>query len=124
MLPGRDNKILGLLLLQHQPLHLNIIFGVAPVAQGVQIAEKQAILQAELDARQRARNFSGNEGLATTRRLVIEEDSVAGVYAVCLSVVDRDPVGIQLGDRVGAARVERRGFLLRGFLHQPVEFGS
>ena len=57
-------------------------------------------------------------------RFVVEQDAVAGVDAVGLAIIDGDPVGIELGHRVGAARIERRGFLLRSFLHQPVKLGS
>ena len=55
---------------------------------------------------------------------MVEQDAVAGVHAVGFAVVDRDPVGVELGHGVGAARVKRRGFFLRGFLHQAVKFGG
>jgi hypothetical protein len=53
---------------------------------------------------------------------VVEQDAVAGVHAVRLAVIDGDPVGVELGAGVRAARIERRGFLLRDFLHQAVQF--
>ena len=43
---GRDNKILGFFLLEYQPLQTNIISGVAPVTECVQVAYIEAILQA------------------------------------------------------------------------------
>ncbi len=46
---GGDDEVLGLVLLQHQPLHLDVIAGVAPIAFGVEVTEVEAILQAELD---------------------------------------------------------------------------
>ena len=55
---------------------------------------------------------------------MVEQDAVACVHAVGLAVVDRDPVGVKLGHCVGAAWVERRGFALRGFLHQAVKLGG
>jgi hypothetical protein len=55
---------------------------------------------------------------------VIEEDAVAGVEAVGFAVIDDDPVGVEFGDGVGAARVEGGGFLLWGFLDEAVEFGG
>jgi hypothetical protein len=97
---------------------------VAPVAQGVQVAEVEAVLQAELDAGDGAGDLAGDEGFAAHRAFVVEQDAVAGVDAVGLAVVDGDPVGVELGDGVGAARVEGGGFLLRDFLHQAVEFGG
>ena len=53
LLAGRDHVILGLVLLQHQPLRLDVVARVAPVAQRVEIAEVEAVLQAALDARER-----------------------------------------------------------------------
>ncbi len=41
---------------------------------------------------------------------------------VGLAVIDGDPVGVELGDGVRAARIEGRGFRLRYFLSQSVEF--
>src|SRR3546814_7627231 len=58
------------------------------------------------------------------RSLVVEEDSVAGVHPVGLAIVHGDPVGIELRDGIGAARVERRGLALRHFLHEAVQFGG
>ena len=46
---------------------------------------------------------------------MVEEDAVTGVHAIGFTVVHGDPVGVHLGDRIRAARVKRRGFLLRGF---------
>ena len=52
---------------------------------------------------------------------MVEEDAVAGIHAVGLAVIDGDPVGVELGHGVGAARVEGRRLALRHFLHQAVE---
>ena len=72
---GGDHKVLGLFLLQHQPLHLDIVAGMAPVTFGVEISERQVIRKAELDARHPIRDFPRYKLQATARRLVIEEDS-------------------------------------------------
>ena len=103
LLAGGDDEVLGLLLLQHQPLHLDVVARMAPVAQRVEVAEVQAVLQPERDARERARDLARDEGLAAQRALVVEQDAVAGVHAVGLAVVDRDPVGVELGHRVRAS---------------------
>ena len=94
-----------------------------PVAQGGEVAEVEAILQADGDAREGAGDLARDEGFATNRAFVIEEDAVAGIDAIGFAVVDGDPVGVELGDGVGTARVEGSGFLLRGFLDEAVEFG-
>ncbi len=52
---------------------------------------------------------------------MVEQDAVAGVHPVALAVVDGDPVGVELGHPVRAARIEGGGLLLRGFLDQAVE---
>ena len=53
---------------------------------------------------------------------MVEKDAVAGVDAISLAVVDGDPVGVELGNGVGAARVEGGGFLLGDFLDETEEF--
>ncbi len=97
---------------------------MAPVAQRAHVAQVQAVLQPERDACDGARDLARDEGFAAHRRLVVEQDAVAGVDAVGLAVIDGDPVGVELGHRVGAARIEGRGFLLRNLLRQTVEFGG
>jgi len=41
-----DDVIVGPVLLEHQPLHFHVIPGMAPVPQGAQVAEVQAVLKA------------------------------------------------------------------------------
>ena len=52
---------------------------------------------------------------------MVKKNSVAGIHAICLPVVHRDPVCVELGYPVGAARVEWSSFPLGDFLHQAVE---
>ena len=121
---GGDDEVFRLLLLQHQPLHLDVVLGVAPVTLGVHVAEEEAVLQPELDPRQGAGDLAGDEGFAAVGALVVEQDAVAGIHPVRLAVVDGDPVGVELGHRVGAPRIEGGGLLLRDLLHQAVELGG
>jgi hypothetical protein len=44
LLAGRDDVVLRLLLLQHEPLHLDVVAGVSPVAFGVEVAEEELSL--------------------------------------------------------------------------------
>ena len=111
-------------MLQHQPLHAHIVLGVAPVAQGVDVAHVQTLFQTLGDIGQATRDLAGDKGLAPARALVVEQDAVAGIHAIGLTVVHRDPVGVHLGHRIGAARVEGGSFLLRGFLHQAIELAG
>lgn len=55
---------------------------------------------------------------------MIEENAIAGIHSIGLSIVHRNPVGVELGDGVWAPRVERGGFHLWGFLHQAVQFAG
>ncbi|GCL78222.1 hypothetical protein ExPCM14_04028 [Escherichia coli] len=121
---GGNNEIFRLFLLQHHPLHFYVVFGVAPVTQGIHIAEIQARLQPLGDVGDCAGDFAGNESLATARGFMVEENTVTGVHAVGFAVVNGDPVGVQFGDRIRRAWVERRGLFLRNFLHQTVQFRS
>ena len=60
-----------------------------------------------------ARHLARDERPAAARRLVVEQDAVAGVQPVRLAVLDGHPVREDLRDRVRAARVERRRLRLR-----------
>lgn len=119
---GGDHKVFGLVLLQHHPLHAHIVLGVAPVAQGVDVAHVQAIFQAHADIGQATGDLASDKGFTPARAFVVEQNAVAGIHAVGLAVVHGDPVRVELGHGVGAARVKRRGFLLWGFLHQAIQF--
>jgi hypothetical protein len=103
--------------LTHEPVHLDVIASVSPVAQGVHIAEIEFALQPYPDARESAGDFSRDKRFRHAWRPVIEKDSVAGIDAVCLTVVHRNPVSVKHGDCIGGPRVEGRGLRLRNLLH-------
>src|SRR5690606_6969697 len=94
---------------------------VTPIAPGVEISEMELLLQAHDDGRDTAGHLARDESLAAYRALVIEENAVGGMKAVGLAVVDRDPVGIELRHRIGAARIEWGRLVLRRRLHLAVE---
>ncbi len=118
---GRQNVIVGLRLLHDQPHAFRIVAGMAPVAPGGKIAEKQLVLQAELDRGDGAGDLAGDEGFAARRPFVIEQDAVRGMHVIGFAIIDRDPIGVKLGRRIGRARIKRRGFALRYFLRQTVK---
>ena len=66
-------------------------------------------------------DLAGNERLSSSWRFVVEKNPVAGIHAVRFTVVDRDPVGVELGDSIGAAGIEGRRLFLRNFLHKSVQ---
>src|SRR5688572_15409898 len=91
-LAGGDDEVLGLSLLEHEPHGLDVVAGESPVALGVEVAEEELLLEAELDAGGSAGDLAGDEGLAAAGGFVVEEDAIAGVHAVRLAVVDGLPV--------------------------------
>ena len=66
------------------------------------------LLQPFLDPGGAEGDLAGHERLAAARALVVEEDARAGEQAVGLAIVDRLPVGVELGAGVRAAGMERR----------------
>src|SRR3546814_5351082 len=93
-----------------------------PIALGVQVAEVEAVLQAELDGCNGSRDLTGHEGFAADRTFVVEQDSIRSMDAVGLPVVHRDPVGIELGGSVGRPRIEWRLLILWYLLRLAIEF--
>src|SRR5690606_35243709 len=111
-LAGGDDEVARLVLLEHPPHGLDVVPREAPVALGVEVAEAQLLGHAEADLGDGVGDLAGHELEAPARALVVEEDAGAGVEVVALPVVDRDPVAVELGDAVGAARVEWRALAL------------
>src|SRR5574344_703266 len=118
---GRENELVGLVVLQDLPPSLDIVAGIAPVAQGIDVAHVELVLKAHLDAPDGARDLARHKGLAAARRLVVEKNAVRGEHSVRLAVVADSPVAVELRDGVGAARIERRRLLLRNLLDESVE---
>ena len=111
-----NDVIIGGVLLEHQPHGLYVVFGVTPVAFGVKVAEVEFILLFGDDPSDGAGNFAGDEGFASARGFVVEEDAVAAKDVVGFAVVDGLPVGEEFTAGVGATGVERGGFGLGDFL--------
>ena len=74
-LAGRDHVVVGLVLLEHQPHRLDVVLGVAPVALGVEVAERAARrCRPSLIAAACHGDLAGDELEPAARRLVVEED--------------------------------------------------
>ena len=59
-----DDEVFRFFLLQDEPHALHVVLGIAPVAEGVEVAEIELVLIALLDACRRQGNLTGDEGLA------------------------------------------------------------
>ena len=119
-----DDVVLGLAGLEDEPHALDVVLGVAPVAEGVEVAKVELVLQALGDAGGGEGDLAGDEGLATALALVVEEDAVAAEHAVGVAVLLDDPEAVLLGDGVGAEGVEGGVLVLRHFLDLAVELGG
>jgi hypothetical protein len=111
-LAGRNDVIIGLLLLQHQPHRLDIVAGKAPIPPCIEVPQVKLVLQTVTDAPNRSRRLARDEGLAATRALMVEQNAVADEEPIGFAVVDRKPMRRHLADAIGAARVKRRPFAL------------
>ena len=119
---GRDHIVARLVALQHEPHRFDVFFRVTPIPLRVEIAEVELLLQALLDAGCGPRDLAGYESLAPPRRLVVEEDAVAGEQVVRFAIIHRLVKGVDLGAGVGAAGIEGGGLGLRDFPHGPEHF--
>ena len=112
-----DDEVLGGVVLQHKPHALDIVTGIAPVAQGTEVPEVELVLLASGDTSSGEGDLAGDKGLATALTLVVKEDAVDGKHTVALAVVLRDPEAVELSYSIGGARIERRRLTLGDLLH-------
>jgi hypothetical protein len=117
----RHDVIIGRVALQHEPHAPHIITRMTPVALRAQVAKRQAVLHAQLDAGDRHRNLAGHKVLATPGGFVVEQDAVAGKHVVGLAVVFHNPKAVEFCDAVRRPRVKWRGLFLRDLVHQTIE---
>ena len=102
-LTGRDDVVVRLVVLEHQPHRLDVLGRVSPVAAGVEVAEVQLVGLAGDDRGDAAGHLAGDEGRPAPRRLVVEQDAVGREDPVGLAILDRHLVGEHLGGGVWAA---------------------
>src|SRR5260370_42213930 len=85
---------------------------VAPVPANIEIAEGQLLPQRPRDCRDCARDFAGDEGFASNRTLVVEENAGRGMQPARLPIIHGDPVRVELRGRIRRARIEWRLLVL------------
>src|SRR5690242_4178751 len=93
-LAGGQHEIVGLVRLQDRVHALDIVAGMAPVALGFEIAEIDGVFQAELDAGDASGDLARDEGFATDRAFMVEQDAIGGEHSVRLAVIHGDPVTV------------------------------
>ena len=87
---GCNNVIIGFILLQHLPLHLDIIASESPVTFGINVTDVEAFIEAMLDSSSHHGHLSCDEFKATSWTFVVEKDSSACEHVVRFSVVSSD----------------------------------
>ena len=92
-----------------------------PVAPRIEIADIEPTLQPMLDSSHSSRDLAGDEGLATHRSFVIEQDPIRSVDTVGFAIIDGDPIGIEFGRSIRRAGIERGRLSLRFFLCASVK---
>lgn len=88
---------------------------MSPITLRVKITQVQAGLLLQGYVRSSSRDLSSDKSPSSPGTLVVKENTIAGIQSIRFSVVDHDPIGVQLGTSVGRTRVERRSFALRRF---------
>ena len=95
---------------------------MTPITLRVQVTEVQTVLLAQVDIGHGSADLACDEGPATPRALVVEQDTVARIHPIRFTIVDGDPISIQFGNAVRAAWVERRRLALWRFDDLAIQF--
>ena len=102
----------------------DIVAGESPIALGIEVADFQRCLQAELDARHGVADLAGDKLQTAARRLVVEKNARARKQSVALAVIDREPVAVQLGYSVRTARIKLRLLVLNRLADHAEHFAG
>ena len=121
---GGDDEVLGLVVLQDEPHTLDVVLGISPVAQTGQVAQVEAILESLGNTGCGQGDLAGNEGLATTLTLVVEEDARTAEHVVGLAILLDNPEAIELGYGIGAIGMEGSVLVLRNLLYLAIQLGG
>jgi hypothetical protein len=70
-----NHVVTRLILLQHEPHGSHVVSCESPITLGLEIAESQFLVEAELDPCRGLCDLSGYEVVTSSRRFVIEKDA-------------------------------------------------
>ena len=96
---------------------------MAPITTSIDISEIETRLLAQGNICNCPRNLPSHERPSLSQTFVIEQDPVACIHAVRFTVVDDNPVGVELGAAIGRSRVERRSLTLGSLYNLPIKLG-
>src|SRR6185436_8293962 len=102
----RDNIIIRLVLLEHQPHSFNVFPCKTPISLSIEISHINLIVQTAFDTGDSAAYLTSYKRLSAPRGFMVEQDSVTGKHPIAFSVVDRDPVRIDFSRSIGATRIK------------------
>src|SRR5713101_6579508 len=83
-------------MLKDSPHPFHVLGCISPISFCIESAEEQFLLQAVFDRGDCTRDFTRDEGFATPRTFVIEQNAIARAKPVALAVVYRRPIGERL----------------------------
>src|SRR4028119_2097671 len=106
-LVSSNDIIVRLVLLQHQPHRLHVVFSIAPVPLGVEIAQENLFLLAGDYSGNGASNFASYKSFAAAGRFVIEQDAVAGKKSVRFAIIYCLPMTVNFGAGVRTSGIKR-----------------
>lgn len=88
---------------------------MSPITPSVEVTEVETLLLAEGDICRSSGNLTSDEGPSSSGAFVVKQDTIAGIHAIGLPVVDGDPESIELGNTVGRTGIERGSLGLWSF---------
>mmetsp|Transcript_8175 Transcript_8175/g.9528 ORF Transcript_8175/g.9528 Transcript_8175/m.9528 type:complete len:214 (+) Transcript_8175:510-1151(+) len=97
---------------------------MSPITLGIDITQEKSLLLTSMNTGYGSGNLTSYECSSTTRRLVVEENSVGKVHTICLTVVHQNPESILLGNGIWRTGVKWSGLGLGYLLDLSVKLGS
>src|SRR4051794_22889249 len=110
---GRDDIIVRLRLLKHEPHGYDVVLGPAPVPLAFQTAKRQFLIEPTRDSRRPSRDLASDEVFTAPGRLVVVENSIADEQSIGIAVNPRELRCEGLRAAVRAGRAQWRHFGLR-----------
>mmetsp|Transcript_6240 Transcript_6240/g.9112 ORF Transcript_6240/g.9112 Transcript_6240/m.9112 type:complete len:279 (-) Transcript_6240:384-1220(-) len=115
-LSSGQNVVISNISLKHHPHSLHIITSMSPITLSINVTKEETLVKSLRDTGNSNCNLTCHEGGTTTRRFVVEKNTVSKVHSISFTVVHQNPEGVLLSDSVWRTGVEggclRLGHLL------------